>query len=651
MESAWSPPSWLRLLVRSRRAFLLYLSVVIVLATGFLVVRPPRTWRMWERIVEAELLRLRGPRLPPDNVIQVAIDDASLHQGAWFAEDDVLPSWAVGISTLPWPRARYADLIDRLRAAGAKSVAINVVFEGRSARGVSDDSALAAALRRHQGQVALAAEFTEPQDAQFGSGLSLVVPEVFAAVVGQPGLTAHYLGLGLSNILPGVNGDPLRHPESFGAELLPAYQLKPFPSLSTTVIKQAGLQSAQPDRLRELNVYGAEPSFLRLSAWEVLDPARWQEHPLRERVKGSLVLIGPVVAQGGIGIPTPYGPLSGLEILTTATANSLMGDGLAPWPSAPWWRALVALAPVGLAALVLLRLGTPLPVRLGCVVSLLAGLLVLAYGAMRWKHRWLPFLAPATGLVVLGLMYSADAYLVEGKERRRLRRTFERYVAPSVVSEILSAPEEADTMLRGKSLPVTVLFCDLQGFTALTRRRSDAGETALLVSQLNEYLAEMVEVIAAYGGTIDKFIGDCIVAVFGSPVSRGVAEEALAAVRCSLAMAEALQRLNARWLANGGESLANGVGLASGLVVAGQIGSPRRMEFTVIGETVNLAARLESLTRQVPEAALLCDQATAALVAAALPMQPMGDWPLKGVGDVSVYGLLRSESNHEDAST
>jgi len=113
----------------------------------------------------------------------------------------------------------------------------------------------------------------------------------------------------------------------------------------------------------------------------------------------------------------------------------------------------------------------------------------------------------------------------------------------------------------------------------------------------------------------------------------------MAAVRAAVAMGEALHRLNARWQADGEEPLANGIGLASGTVVAGQIGSPRRMEFTVIGETVNLAARLESLTRQLPEAAVLCDRATAALVEASLPLQFMGDWPLKGVGEVPVYGL------------
>jgi len=446
-------------------------------------------------------------------------------------------------------------------------------------------------------------------------------------------------GLGLSNILSPGRGEAIRHPEFFGAELLPSRDLPPFPALSTTVLRQAGLPSRQPDRQRELKVYGPEPQFPRLSAWEVLDPARWRDHPLRGSIAGAVVLVGPVVDQGGVGLPTPFGPISGLETLATATANSLAGDGLAPWPGGLWSRALLALAPVLLAVLGMQRLATPLGLRLGLLAGLLTLILLAGYGALRWGHRWLPLLAPATALAALALVYGVDAYLVEGRERRRLRRTFERYVAPSVVSEILATPEEADTILRGKSLPVTVLFCDLQGFTALTRRRAEAGQTAALVSQLNAYLAEMVEVVTAHGGTIDKFIGDCVVAVFGSPVSRGEQEEAMAAVRAAVAMGEALHRLNARWQADGEEPLANGIGLASGTVVAGQIGSPRRMEFTVIGETVNLAARLESLTRQLPEAAVLCDRATAALVEASLPLQFMGDWPLKGAGEVPVFGL------------
>ena len=610
----------------SRPTRLLLLSGVILAATGWLAGWPPTFWRGWERIVDDELVRWRGPRQPPAKVVLVSIDDASLQQGAWFAEEPNPPAWAQGISTLPWPRARYADLIERLRAAGAASIAINVVFEGPSGRGPQDDRALAAALGRHRSQVALAAEYTEPQDEQAGAGLGLVQPDAFTAA------------LGLTNVMPSGGGEPVRHPEFFSQVVLPAQQLPPFPALSSTALAQARLPSLQRDSSRELNFYGPEPSLTRIPAWEVLDPARWSRHPKRAALQGAVVLVGPVVSQGGMGSPTPFGPMSGLEMLATATANSLVGDGLAPWPAVPWARALVAMAPVLLVALVFMRNTTKLQWRMSALGVVLVLQLLAGYAVLRWGHRWLPLLAPITALVLVGGVYGVDAYLVEGRERRRLRRTFERYVAPSVVSEILSSPEDADAILRGRLLPVTVLFCDLQGFTTLTKRRSDAGQTQALVEQLNAYLTEMVEVITAHGGTVDKFIGDCVVAVFGSPVSRGVQEEAVAAVQCAQAMGQALAQLNQGWQLKGIEPLGNGIGLASGEVVVGQIGSPRRMEFTVIGEKVNLAARLEALTRKL-EVNVLLDGATMDLARAQVAFRPMGLQPIRGAGDIDVYTL------------
>lgn len=619
----------LRRLVRrpiSRPARLLALSALLLLATGWLAGWPPRQWRGWERLLEDELVRLRGSRQPPAKVVLIPIDDASLQQGAWFANEANPPVWAQGISTLPWPRARYADLIELLRAEGAASIAINVVFEGPSGRGLQDDAALTAALRRHRGQVALAAEYAEPQDALAGAGFSLVQPDAFSA------------GLGLTNVLPPGGGEPLRHPEFFSQIVLPAQQLRPFPALSSIALAQAGLPSRQPDSQRELNFYGPEPRFSRIPAWEVLDPARWRSHARRSALQGAVVLVGPVVSQGGMGSPTPFGPMSGLELLATATANSLAGDGLAPWPAAPWARAALAMAPVLLVALVFFRNTNKLQWRMALLAAVLALQLVAVYASLRWGNRWLPLLAPVTALVLVGVLYGVDAYLVEGKERRRLRRTFERYVAPSVVSEILSSPEEADAILRGRLLPVTVLFCDIQGFTTLTKQRTETGQARELVEQLNEYLGEMVEVITAHGGTVDKFIGDCVVAVFGSPVSRGVSEEAVAALTCAQAMGQSLEQLNQDWVTRGIEPLGNGIGLASGEVVVGQIGSPRRMEFTVIGDKVNLAARLEALTRKL-EVKVLLDESTKELAKNALAFRYLGLQPIRGAGEIDVYTL------------
>ena len=239
-------------------------------------------------------------------------------------------------------------------------------------------------------------------------------------------------------------------------------------------------------------------------------------------------------------------------------------------------------------------------------------------------------------MLLLGLLYGGRGYLREEGERRRLRRTFERYVAPSVVAAILSDPEAAQGMLRGRSLPVTVLFSDLKGFTELTRRRSANGETELHVSQLNTYLGAMVQVINRHGGTVDKFIGDAVMAVFGAPVGRGEVIEAQAALRCGQEMLAVLQQLNAAWHQQGLEPLASGVGLASGEVIVGQIGSPERLEFTVIGDTVNRASRVEGLTRALP-APLLLDAATAALVGGGPSLVSMGFHSLKGLEAAELF--------------
>ncbi len=615
---------------------LLLLSGLTVAWVGLSAGWPGPRLRVWERNLETQVLQLRGPGASPGSVLLVTIDDATLQQGDWFEQGKggaaATPAWARGIGVLPWPRAAYGRLCDALFQAGAAAVAINVVFEGASAQGPADDAALVESLKRHQGRIALAAEWLEPHDSQGAGGLVLVRPEGLQAAVPAT------LPLGVTNILPPQPGQPLRHPEAYRA-VLASQGIDSPPSLAGRVLQLAGRRSRQPDGRRELHIHGPEGHLRRIPAWEVLDPRRWSRQPLRPAVRGALVLVGPVVSQGEAGHSSPFGTLSGLEVLGTAVANSLAGDGLAPWPATPWPRALLAAGLTALGALLALRRPS-LSWRLGVLTAALALLLLASGLALVRVHRWLPLLAPASGLVVLGLLCGGDAYLREGRERRRLRRTFERYVAPSVVAEILADPAAAQGMLRGRVREVTVLFSDLKGFTELTRRRTAAGATELHVRQLNTYLGAMVEVITAHGGTVDKFIGDAVMAVFGSPVGRGVEREAAAAVACALAMRARLAELNAMWGAQGVDPLASGVGLASGVVLAGQIGSPQRLDFTVIGDTVNLASRLEALTRSL--AASVCiDAATARLLAddPRFGLHRFGVQAIKGLEATEVFGV------------
>lgn len=612
-----------------RRTVLLLLCAGLGAAAGLMGGWPGPYWRLWERAFEDQVEALFGARSTPKEVLVVAVDEATLQQGAWFAGQPDTPTWARGIGTLPWPRASYGLLAERLLEAGAATVAINVTFEGPSQRGAADDRALAAVLARHPERIALAAEMSEGSDGLGAGALTLVRPEAF---MGVPGLNQ---AIGLSNMPLRMPGEPLRHPEAYAGGLLRAQGVNAPPSLPLTILKRAGRQSRQDDAQSWLHAYGPEGTFPRMSAWEVLDGNRWGYHPQRRSLQGAIAIIGPTLAQGDDGYPTAHGPLSGVELLATATANSLRGDGLRPWPVRPVERGLAAALPVVLiGALALSR--SALSWRLSLVGLALTGLLGTGLLLQQRQHLWLPLLAPMAGLGFLGVVFSGDAYLLEGREKRRLRRTFERYVAPGVVAEILADPSAAQGILRGRTLDVTVLFCDLQGFTNLTRERSAAGESEAHVQQLNTYLGAMVDVITAHGGTVDKFIGDAVMAVFGSPVGRGVKAEARAAVRCAHAMGESLAALNADWRQSGMPCLANGVGVASGPAVVGQIGSPKRMDFTVIGDTVNRAARLESLTRTL-QANVLFDGVTAERLGEAALSRGMH--PIKGLGEVEVFTL------------
>jgi adenylate cyclase len=612
-----------------RQRLLWSLAGLTLAASALISAVEPLPWRLLQRGLEQQLLRLRGPRPTPPDLLLVEIDDATLQQGAWFADQARVPPWAQGIDTLPWPRARYGELADRLLSAGAKAVAINVVFAGPSGQGPADDRALARVLQRWPTRLALAAEMLESQDPLTGSALTLVRPDELVQGLQLPPAT------GLSNIVPAAPGEALRHPEYYGQRLLAAYGLAPAASLGRTLLQQAGQAGQRNDADRWLQAYGPAGRFRRVSAWEVLDPARWALLRARLDLRGALVLVGPVVADGSSGFQTPFGRLSGLELTATAVANSRDGSALLPWPQAPWARGLLAVVP-GLLVLLVARWRTALVARLLAAALALVVTAVATVLALGQAVVLLPALGAGVAVIVLALLFGGDAYLLELAERRRLRRTFERYVAPSVVREILADPRSAEGILRGVAMPVTVLFSDIKGFTQMTQRRTREGQIPLHLSQLNTYLGAMVEVITAHGGTIDKFIGDCVMAVFGSPVSRGQQAEATAAVRCAMAMAERLSALNAAWAAQGLEPFANGVGLATGEAAVGQIGSPQRLDFTVIGDTVNLAARLESLTRVV-DVPLLVDRTTADLVAAEIPMTSAGVHSIKGIGEVEVF--------------
>lgn len=229
----------------------------------------------------------------------------------------------------------------------------------------------------------------------------------------------------------------------------------------------------------------------------------------------------------------------------------------------------------------------------------------------------------------LGQLASSVNEMARGlADRERVRDLLGKVVSKEIASELMSGKVE----LGGEERQVTVLFSDIRNFTTLCEQLP----ATQIVGLLNRYLSRMSEVIESQGGVVDKYIGDAVMALFGAPVAR--ADAATAAVRAAIAMQEALRELHALHDAEGLPRLATGIGIHTGPVVAGNLGSTHRMNYTVIGDAVNLASRLQGLTREY-DSAIIVSAATAA-AAPGFAYRPLGEVRVKGKSElVVIYGL------------
>jgi adenylate cyclase len=238
-----------------------------------------------------------------------------------------------------------------------------------------------------------------------------------------------------------------------------------------------------------------------------------------------------------------------------------------------------------------------------------------------------PFVGAA---MILGLSETTN-FMLEGREKRRLRQIFKRYVNDQVIEQVVQSPDSL--ALQGKRRHITVLFADIRGYTT----RSEKMPPESVVRDLNHYLRAMVEAIQSRNGMIDKFIGDGIMALFGVPLDDH--NHTLHAVEAAKAMLEALDRLNKEIVEEGGEPIAIGIGIHAGEAVVGNIGSPQKMEYTAIGDVVNTAARIESLTRKLDANILISGDAFSA-VEGKIAGEHKGEQSLKGKDVlVSIYKI------------
>ncbi|OGW37967.1 MAG: hypothetical protein A2Y97_05525 [Nitrospirae bacterium RBG_13_39_12] len=207
-----------------------------------------------------------------------------------------------------------------------------------------------------------------------------------------------------------------------------------------------------------------------------------------------------------------------------------------------------------------------------------------------YKDLWTNLVYPVTNMSLVFIGITVSKHFFEEKKAKEIRSMFSSYVSPKIVEELINNPEKAK--LGGERKTVTILFSDLVGFTSISERLPSEE----VVSMLNEYFKEMVEIIFRWDGTLDKFVGDEIMAFWGAPVDQP--NHAELAVRCALNMTDKLSELQDRWMKEGKEILDFGIGINTGEVIVGNIGAAaRKMDYTVIGDNVNLAARVEKLTR------------------------------------------------------
>lgn len=251
-----------------------------------------------------------------------------------------------------------------------------------------------------------------------------------------------------------------------------------------------------------------------------------------------------------------------------------------------------------------------------------------AFSAGTWLNVTQPVLA--SGLALFGGV--AYQYLVEGREKRKLKKLFGQYVSKDVYEQLVADPSRA--RLGGTRREMTVLFSDIRGFTTVSER----GEPEQIVHTLNEYFTVMVEIVFRHKGTLDKFVGDMVMALFGAPLDDP--QHADHAVGAALEMIAALGRLNEQWKAEGRPTLDIGIGINTGPMIAGNIGSEAIMSYTVIGDAVNLGSRLESLNKQYGTR-IIISAATKRCLSGRYTFRALGDVVVKGKSDaVAIYELV-----------
>ena len=569
-----------------------------------------------------QVLRPREQKVRP--VVIVDIDEASLREiGQW-----------------PWPRTVIADLVTRLRAAGAVAVGFDVIFAepdrmspavaAGSFRGLdaetreklaalpSNDAVFAEAIKKAGGIVvgetaaSQAAPRAEGENAP-QTGFAIVGPNPRPFLVTFPGLLRNIppieqaaAGRGMFSIDPEPDGIVRRVPVVMEAQgqLAPALTMEML-----RVVSRAGAILIRADRagVKTVAVPGLEvPTDGRGRFWVYFnkrDPARsvsatdvLNGRVAPDRLRGRLVLIG-TSATGLLDIKTtPVQPdMPGVEVHAQILENILTKSLLAS-PGYAIGAEIIAAVVFGLAIIVAApMLPAAIVVALGAI--LIAGLIGISWYFFVGHHLLIDFTYPLISCWLIYLVLTFVNYFREQQQRQQIRSAFGFYLSPPLVEQLARSPEKL--VLGGEERRMTILFSDVRGFTTISEHYKDDPQG--LTHLMNRFLTPLTNAIIERKGTIDKYIGDAIMAFWNAPVDDDEHEaNACDAALEMLARAEVLNGELKREAETAGGvymPLRIGIGLNSGPCVVGNIGSDFRFNYSVLGDTVNLASRLESRTK------------------------------------------------------
>jgi adenylate cyclase len=577
----------------------------------------------WETRAVDAFLFLRDPVRAPAIVV-VALDEDAFR--------------AVG-ERQPISRRYLAELCDALLRSGARVVGLDITL--RTASAPEEDAALLAVAERwNRGGArplvfaSVAAPGRAPEAYRleplfsrdlrgltgFSNGLvgsDGIIRRMAPTLPADDGRALPAFSLAVLAAVAGYTEDTLAHALGGGADSLAL----PARDRSGALDRRDPLaMRALRDASWRIDFTGPPGTLTTFPSGAVVDFARRGVEPEADNpFRGRIVLVGATFAESRDAYATPVGAMSGVEIHANMVHTLLSRRALLP---PPW--------PLNLAVLI----GACLLVALlslwlrAAWVTLISGafivaVAVLSYEAYTRGGYWLDFLAPVVGMV----LYLEGSRLLS---RRRLRRAFGQYVGPEVMDRVL----HHGAALGGEVRVVSVLFSDLRGFTTLAERLPPQR----ISETMNEYFTAMIDVIVARHGIVQDFVGDAILAVFGAPLPDP--DHAGHAVTAAREMHAALERLNQGWVAGGRPALAMGIAINTGQVFAGNVGSPRKKKYAVIGDTVNTVTRMEGLNRDL-STAILISRATFEAIRGRGEVRPRGAVTVRGRAQpVEVFELL-----------